>query len=124
MIGIRGLLDIVKADPRYSAEAYVFVIEALEYYRKKMGIAGHVTGRQLLDGIRDLALQRYGAMSKMVFEHWGVTKTIDFGNIVMNMVNAKVLGKTQQDSVEDFADVYDFDKVFVDEYRPGDEENT
>ena len=124
MIGIRGLLDIVKANPRYAAEAYVFVIEALEHYREKMGIEGHITGRQLLDGIRDLAIKRYGAMSKMVFEHWGITKTIDFGNIVMNMVNAKVLGKTQQDSIEDFADVYDFDKVFVDEYRPGDEENT
>lgn len=118
MSDIRKLQNIIKKDPRYAVDAYVFVIEALHYTRQKMKIEGHVTGRQLLDGIRDLAIERYGAMSKMVFEHWGITKTIDFGNIVINMVNKGILSKTPEDSIDDFVDVYDFDDVFVKEYRP------
>jgi len=117
MTDIKKLKNIIKADPRYAADAYIFVIEALHYTQQKMRIEGHVTGRQLLEGIRDLAIERYGAMSKMVFEHWGIAKTIDFGNIVINLVNGSLLNKTSEDSIEDFVDVYDFDDVFVKGYR-------
>ena len=112
------LRNIVARDPRYTFEAYIFVLEALQHTRKKFHTPGHVTGQQLLEGIKDLALKRYGAMAKMVFEHWGVTGTIDFGNIVINMVNEQVLSKTAEDKLEDFADTYDFNDVFVKDYRP------
>jgi uncharacterized repeat protein (TIGR04138 family) len=69
-------------------------------------------------GIKDLALQRYGSMAKVVFEHWGVAATIDFGNIVINMVNENLLSKTPDDKLEDFENVYDFDEVFVKQYTP------
>lgn len=108
---------IVSADPRYSRDAYVFVLEALQYTRKQINAPGHVTGQQLLMGIKDLALQRYGPMAKMVFEHWGVRATIDFGNIVINMVSENLLSKTPEDKLEDFENVYDFDDVFVKEYK-------
>lgn len=109
---------IVSADPRYSRDAYVFVLEALQYTRQQTEAPGHVTGQQLLLGIKDLALQRYGSMAKVVFEHWGVTATIDFGNIVINMVNENLLSKTPDDKLEDFENVYDFDDVFVKQYTP------
>ncbi len=112
------LRNIVTRDPRYALEAYIFVLEALHHTRRKFHAPGHVTGQQLLDGIKDLALKRYGAMAKMVFEHWGITQTIDFGNIVINMVNEKVLSKTDEDKLEDFADIYDFYDVFVKDYQP------
>jgi len=114
---IKTLQQILKKDPRYPVEAYAFVLEALFYSRKKLNIRGHVTGQQLLEGIRDLARERYGMMAKMVFAHWGITKTIDFGNIVFNMVKEKMLGKTAEDSIEDFEDIYNFDEVFVKNIR-------
>jgi uncharacterized repeat protein (TIGR04138 family) len=114
----KNIKDIAGNDPRYSVEAYIFVLEALNYTRRELRLRGHVTGVQLLEGIRKLALQRYGVMTKMVFEHWGVRNTLDFGNIVINMVNEKVLSKTSQDSIDDFKDVYDFEDVFVKKYQP------
>ncbi|UCG31226.1 MAG: hypothetical protein JSV53_04925 [candidate division WOR-3 bacterium] len=112
------LREIAEKDARYQVEAYIFVLEALHYTRQNLNIKGHVTGRQLLDGIKELGLERYGAMTKMVFEHWGVKSTLDFGNIVINMVNEKILSKTPEDSINDFKNIYDFEEVFVRKYRP------
>jgi len=113
---IIALRKIVEKDSRYALEAYLFVLEAVFFTRRKFKINGHVTGQQLLEGIKDLAQKRYGLMAKVVFEHWGITKTLDFGNIVFNMVNEKILGKTEEDRLDDFNDVYDFDEVFVKNY--------
>jgi uncharacterized repeat protein (TIGR04138 family) len=118
MSDIRKLNKITQIDQRYTIDAYVFVLEALHHTRSITNTKGHVTGRQLLEGIKDLALRRYGSMAKMVFEHWGISKTIDFGNIVINMVNEKILSKTPEDKLDDFDNVYDFDDVFVKEYTP------
>ncbi len=94
------------------------MLEALHYTRQNLNVQGHVTGQQLLEGIRKLGIERYGGMAKIVFEHWGVKATLDFGNIVINMVNEKVLSKTPEDSIDDFRDVYDFEDVFVKKYQP------
>jgi uncharacterized repeat protein (TIGR04138 family) len=77
----------------------------------------HASGRELLDGIKDLALNRYGSMAKTVFEYWGIRETIDFGNIVFNMVNANILSKTTDDKLSDFEKVFDFTEVFEKGYR-------
>ena len=119
MSDIHALRTILEKDTRYPLEAYLFVLEALYFTRKKYKKKRHVTGQELCYGIRELALSRYGPMVKTVLEHWGIKKTIDFGNIVFNMVNEKVLSKTEEDSVEDFKDVYDFDDVFVKQYHFG-----
>lgn len=108
---------ILEKDPRYRFEAYIFVLEALYYAREKFKVEKHVTGKQLLEGIKELGLKKFGALAKMVFEHWGVKKTIDFGNIVFNMVNEGLLSKTEEDKIEDFEDVYDFEDVFVKNYK-------
>lgn len=117
MRDLKSLRSIAEKDPRYAIEAYVFVLEALQYTRKRINAPGHVTGQQLLEGIKHLALEKYGSMAKMVFEHWGVKETIDFGNIVINMVNEKILSKTSEDKLDDFRDVYDFEDVFVKDYQ-------
>ncbi|MCK4674060.1 hypothetical protein KAT67_08775, partial [candidate division WOR-3 bacterium] len=70
-----------------------------------------------LEGIKDLALNRYGSTAKMVFNHWGIKKTVDLGDIVFNMVNAKLLSKTEEDSLDDFKDVYNFEDVFIKDYQ-------
>jgi|UniRef100_A0A7C4XAR8 uncharacterized repeat protein (TIGR04138 family) len=108
---------ILEKDPRYKIEAYIFVLEALHYTREKFKVQRHVTGKQLLEGIKELGLKKFGALTKMVFEYWGVKNTIDFGNIVFNMVEERILSKTEEDKLDDFKDVYDFEEVFVKNYK-------
>lgn len=117
MNDFQRLYDITGRDPRYALDAYLFVLEALQFTRTRLKKEKHVSGHELLDGIKDLALMRFGAMAIAVLEHWGIRKTVDFGNIVFNMVNDGILHKTEEDSLEDFRDYYDFEKVFVKEYR-------
>ena len=103
---------LVRDDPRYSIEAYIFLMNALEFTLATLGREGHVSGTELLEGVRRLAKERFGPTAKMVFEHWGVKKTDDFGEIVFNLIGAGILGKTEQDSIDDFKGVYDFGEVF------------
>ena len=104
--------EICVKDPRYKRDAYEFVMQALYFTQKKIKRQGHMSGKELLGGIRDFAVQEYGPMVKTLFYHWGITKTEDFGNIVFNMIDKKVLSKTENDSMGDFKDVYDFEKTF------------
>jgi len=104
--------EICVKDPRYKGDAYEFVMQALYFTQKKIKRQGHMSGKELSEGIRDFAIQEYGPMVKTLLCHWGITKTEDFGNIVFNMIGKKVLSKTEEDSVDDFKDVYDFEKTF------------
>lgn len=110
------LQEAVAKDPRYKPEAYIFVHDALGHTWARLDERRHVTGRELLEGIKDLALKRYGRMAKAVLNSWGVKTTDDFGAIVFNLVGAGLLSKTEEDRVEDFHEVYDFDEVFVRSY--------
>ena len=103
---------IVEKDKRYNAEAYNFVMEALHFTVKKLDKPRHVSGQELLGGIREYALEQFGVMTRTLFEHWGVRRTEDFGEIVFNMVEAGLMGKTGTDSKDDFKNGYDFSEVF------------
>ncbi|MCK9594760.1 MAG: hypothetical protein PHH68_06130 [Candidatus Omnitrophica bacterium] len=96
-------------DRRYKPDAYEFVLEALYFTQKELKKSGHISGKELLEGVREFALQQYGPMARTVFTHWGISKTDDFGNIVFNMIDKKLLSKTEMDTIEDFRDVYEFD---------------
>jgi uncharacterized repeat protein (TIGR04138 family) len=108
--------QIIARDPRYKPEAYLFVHDALGHTWARLDHRRHVTGRELLDGIKDLALKRYGPMAQAVLNSWGVRTTDDFGAIVFNLVDAELLSKTEEDRVEDFHAVYDFNEAFVRSY--------
>lgn len=108
----RKVEEVAVRDGRYRTEAYFFVYAALEYTLSKLPIRRHVTGKELLEGISQYAKELYGPMVRTVFEHWGVTKTDDFGQIVFTLVDASLMGKTDEDSIEDFKDVYDFEQEF------------
>jgi len=114
------LRDLVARDPRYRPDAYRFVFEALDYTLKAQDRkSGHVSGRELLEGIRDFALDQFGGLAGLVFDQWGVRCTADFGEIVFNLVETGLMGKTETDSREDFRDVYAFHDVFrVDAVAP------
>ena len=104
--------EIFEKDLRYKLDSYEFVMQALNFTQKKLGKEGHITGKELLEGIRQFALEQYGPMAKIVLTHWGIKKTEDFGNIVFNMIERKLLSKTETDVLEDFKDVYDFELAF------------
>jgi uncharacterized repeat protein (TIGR04138 family) len=118
------IVDRVLAnDNRYAREAYAFVREALDYTQQRVHKSTrdrrdrrdrHVTGQQLLDGIRDYALQVFGPMTLFVLHDWGIQRCDDFGGIVFNLVEygQGMFGKTDQDSREDFKDGYDFEQAF------------
>ncbi len=109
--------QILREDPRYAADAYAFVGEALEFTTRKLdkpatGPGHHVTGAELLEGIRLYALQEFGPMAKTVLNAWGLRECRDFGHVVFNLVNKNILGKTEDDSLDDFNGGYDFDSAF------------
>jgi uncharacterized repeat protein (TIGR04138 family) len=109
---------VAAADGRYHINAYRFVYEALDYTVKQLEKKRHISGRELLEGIKNLALEQFGALAVMVFDVWGVRKTADFGNIVFNLVEAQMMSRSDEDSREDFEDVYEFRKVFRIDSKP------
>ena len=115
--------DICDRDKRYKPDAYEFVLQGLNFtqnkfkrlapYNAKDFTAGHVSGRELACGLRDFAINQYGALARSVLSHWGINQTQDFGNIVFNMIEKKLLSKTEQDCLADFNAVYDFNAAFA-----------
>lgn len=118
-----ALEQIVAADSRYHREAYVFVREALDHTQKIVAQNNsdrlrHVTGQELLEGIRQFAIAQFGPMVETVLDEWGIRNCRDFGNIVFNMVEIGLLAKTQSDSREDFNGGYDFHEAFRKPFLP------
>ena len=119
-----ALAKIRAKDPRYQRDAYLFVREALDHTQKTIGKdtrgrIRHVTGQELLAGIREFALQQFGPMTKTVLEEWGIRHSQDFGEIVFNMIEVGWLAKTDKDSRADFENGYDFDEAFRKPFLPG-----
>jgi len=118
-----GVDKIVAQDPRFARDAYHFIRESLDFTQKVIskenrGAIRHVSGQELLDGLRQFALQQYGPMAVTVLEEWGVHNCRDFGDIVFNMVENSLLAKTENDSREDFQNGYDFTVAFRKPFWP------
>jgi len=123
-----GLAEVVREDPRYAYEAYEFVFYALHHTQQRLGREApasdseaepqhHVSGPELLEGVRDLALREFGRMARTVFRLWGIERTADFGEIVFNLIEAGMMSKTTEDNRRDFHDVYDLDRALVEGFR-------
>jgi len=115
--------QIFAKDPRYARDAYVFLREALDFTQKVIGKENHgkvrhVTGQELLDGIRQFALVQFGPMTMTVLEEWGIKNCRDFGELVFNMVEISLLAKTEKDSRDDFQNGYDFTEAFCKPFWP------
>ena len=108
----RKIEELTERDNRYHLDAYSFTMDALNFTQHRLKKLRHVSGQELLDGIREYGLQQFGLMTRTVFEHWGIRKTEDFGEIVFNMIEAGLMGKTNQDSRDDFKNVYNFQEAF------------
>lgn len=98
--------------PRYQETAYVFVLSALHYVIEQLPEPRHITGRELAEGVRDLAIARFGPMARNVLEHWGVQSSANVGELVFALVEAGILIKQDEDDLSDFEGVFDFDDAF------------
>jgi len=118
-----ALESVVASDPRYQRDGYIFLRDALDFttkqHKKVKGVSvRHVSGPELLDGVRQYALKEFGPMVMTVFDSWGIRSCEDMGHMVFNLIGAGVFGKTEQDSIEDFKNVYDFEEAFVKPFAP------
>ena len=118
-----ALESVVTHDPRYQRDGYIFLRDALDFTTKQQkkikGVSvRHVTGPELLDGVREYALKEFGPMVMTVFDSWGIRSCEDIGHMVFNLIGAGIFGKTEQDSIEDFKNVYDFKEAFVKPFEP------
>lgn len=121
------IVDLIrKEDPRFDKRAYHFVRAGLDYAVKELKKSNperarrsqHVTGPELLHGLRAYALEQFGPLARTVLADWGVNRCSDFGDIVFQLIEYQVLSKTDDDRREDFAEVYDFDEAFVKPFEP------
>jgi uncharacterized repeat protein (TIGR04138 family) len=117
---------IRKEDARYDRAAYAFVRDGLDHTvgeikRKntdRLRKSRHITGPELLQGLRAHALDQFGPLAQTVLHAWGVRRCTDFGEIVFNLIEHGVFSKTESDKREDFADIYDFEEAFVKPFLP------
>lgn len=102
--------------PSYHETAYLFILSGLHFTIERLGEARHISGRELAEGCRDLAIQRWGLMARSVLDYWGIRSTRDLGAIVFALVECGVLVKQEGDSLDDFDLVFDFADAFERDY--------
>lgn len=117
---------ICKEDPRFDRKAYDFVRLGLDHAVKELKKkdssravrSRHVSGPELIEGLRVYALEQYGPLAKTVLNSWGLERCSEFGDIVFNLIEYNVFSKTDNDRREDFTDLYTFDDAFVKPFLP------
>jgi len=111
---------------RYHRHAYQFLLVALQYTQEKLGrvpgkvsdeASAHITGQELCEGIRELAIEQFGLLATTVFRHWGIRSTADFGRMVFELIERGEMRKTERDRITDFFNVYDFSEAFDRDYQ-------
>jgi len=121
MEDLEGYLEkiqkILDANQQYKFEAYSFVLAGLHHTVSKLKKPRHVTGGELLEGMRQYALEQFGPMARMVLNYWGIQCTEDIGKIVFALVDAGILRKQPEDSLDDFRNSYTFEEAFDRGYK-------
>jgi uncharacterized repeat protein (TIGR04138 family) len=108
-----GVMEQIRErESRYEEGAYLFVLAALEYSQAQLQVRRHITGKELAFACRDLAIDRYGIMARIVLERWGIASTDDIGSVVFTLVELGFLASQESDTRDQFSDVYDFVEAF------------
>jgi uncharacterized repeat protein (TIGR04138 family) len=112
-----GIMDRIRVrEQRFDERAYLFVLAALEFCQQRLPERRHITGRELALACRDLALDRFGVMARLVLEHWGLRRSSDIGDVVFTLVELDLLMSQATDSRDEFVDAFDFDQAFERDY--------
>ena len=109
--------SVIRKNAQYKFEAYSFVMAGLHHTVTQLKSPRHVSGKELLQGIREYALEQFGPMARTVLNYWGIQSTEDFGRIVFALVEVGILRKQPEDKLEDFKNIYDFKDAFDKGYK-------
>jgi uncharacterized repeat protein (TIGR04138 family) len=113
-----SLEKIAISDGRFGLGAVHFVYDGLGYTVKKLvDEPGHVSGQILCEGLKQLAIEKWGRLALLVLNNWNIKTTRDFGEIVYLLIRHKWMSAQPSDSIEDFNDVYDFKTIFKDQFK-------
>jgi uncharacterized repeat protein (TIGR04138 family) len=105
-----GIMERIRLrEQRFDERAYLFVLGALEFCQQRLPERRHIA-------CRDLALDRFGVMARMVLEHWGVRSSSDLGDVVFTLVELELLMSQSTDTRDEFVGVFDFDQAFERDY--------
>ncbi len=111
------ILDrLVERNPRFHGKAYMFILSSLHHVIDELDQPRHISGPELAEGARLLAIEQFGPLARTVLEHWGIHSTLDLGEIVFALVDAGILTKQDDDRLEDFRGLFDFEEAFERNY--------
>ena len=120
----KSLQQVVDELGLYPIDAFIFVQQGLSYTVEKLhgeetdpNASRHVSGQELCHGLREFALMQWGMLAPTVLRRWNITSTYDFGRIVFALIEGGRMQKTEEDSIDDFRGVYDFNTAFESDYR-------
>lgn len=122
------LVKVANMTP-YPVDAFLFVQRGLDFTVRRIhgelqeaeiedvlsnpdNASRHVSGEELCWGLRDFAIQQYGLLARTLLKRWHIRESADFGHIVFAMVENNLMLKTDDDTIEDFRNIFDFDEVF------------
>ena len=112
-----GIMDRIRLrEQRFDERAYLFVLGALEFCQQRLPARRHITGGELAIACRDLALERFGVVARLVLEHWGIRSSADIGDVVFTLVELELLMSQATDTRDEFLDVFSFDQAFERDY--------
>jgi uncharacterized repeat protein (TIGR04138 family) len=77
----------------------------------------NVSCKEVLEIIRQAALEKFRKESKAVLWSWKIFRTEDFGEIIFEMIDAGILAKGPRDSRDGFRNGFSFEEVFPEAQR-------
>ncbi|MBI4567004.1 MAG: hypothetical protein HY719_01255 [Planctomycetes bacterium] len=108
----------VQKNGRYPLDAYYFLYDALDYTVGVGGKVAHVTAKELLAGVRDLAAATFGYLAPTVFAGWRIRSGSDFGEMVYLLIREGLMQRNDEDHRADFDDVIpSFDAAFTEHFQ-------
>jgi len=110
---LEKIQKLIDQNPQFKFEAYSFILAALHFTMSSLPQPRHISGKEFCEGIRRYAIDQFGPLARTVLEYWGIKETLDFGKLVFALVDVGLMRKTEEDSLDDFKNVYDFDAAFA-----------
>ena len=117
---LQKMTEISQRDQRYPREALLFVLNGIQWSFVELGQRRHLSGQEFTEMLVAYARQEFGDLAHTVFQEWGVFSTSDLGEIVYLLIDAGLMTKQDEDSIEDFDDVLDLEEALrAPEFSPG-----
>ena len=116
------------AQAGYPVDALLFVGDVIRFLHADQALRGqirHVGARQVCDGLRDYAFQYFNdtAEAMDLLGEWGLRRSEDVGRVVFALVRAGELQARAEDREEDFAGLFELERLFAGPVDQGDDEN-